>query len=205
MNTQTFRIFVEGRGTHVYHAGNAGRIVKTGRGRFVNRTFPSLIEAQEFCRAELARDRKSILYLMRGDDVLETFLDPACQKARDLKIRLIQSLLSMIPVGAFSVWLCLKTAPFASDSANLKLAGVMLLIHALCCLFNSFNFFEGGCAMALVLLLALMLFPAFHRARIRREKRQREPAALMTHPWDRFASKSIRYTVSQNLRRSRLP
>jgi hypothetical protein len=75
----------------------------------------------------------------------------------------------MIPVGAFSVWLCLKTAPFASDSANLTLAGVMIVIHALCCQSNGFNFFEGGCAMAIVLVLAILLFPTLHKAHPTRE------------------------------------
>jgi hypothetical protein len=88
MNSEKFRIFVKGRGTHVFHAKGVGQIIKASRGCFLARTFPSLNEGQEFCRAEVARDRKSILYLMRGDDVLETFLDPVYQKARNLKTRL---------------------------------------------------------------------------------------------------------------------
>jgi hypothetical protein len=188
MDSEIFRIFVNGRGTHVFHAKGVGQIIKASRGRFLNQTFASLNEAQVFCRVEVRRDRKLILCLMRGDDILETFLHSDYQKDRDLKIHLVQSLLSMIPVGACSVWLCLKTAPFASDSANLKLAGVMIVIHALCCLGNGLNFFEGGCAMAFVLVLAVLLFPALHRARIRREKQQQKPAALMTHPWDSLPS-----------------
>jgi len=192
MSAETIRIFVHGRGTHVFFVKGVGRIQKAGRGRFLDQTFLSLNEAQEFGRAQVAKDENAILYLLRGDDVLETLLDPARQDSNYKKARLIESLISMIPFAAISIWLCLKTAPFASDSANLTLAGAMILVHALILHSHNWNWFEATVAMAIFLVFAFMVCGALHKARMRREKRQHQPTALMAHPWNSTCVKYLR-------------
>ncbi len=184
-----FRIFVRGRGTHVFYTAETtqvespagpfvtriGRITKQGRGRFLARTFPTLNEAQAFCRVELPKDKTAIFDIMRGDQILETFLDSECQRVRELVISVTQGLLSAIPIW-FGATLLLKKASFLSPTASLVVAAAAVLLYLLILWSNNWGILESYWAMVIVFLLAWLLIPALNKAHHRRERRNAPPA-----------------------------
>ena len=159
---------------------NTGKIINPGRGYFVDRTFSSLAEAQAFCRAEVTKNRRAILNLMRDDHVLETFSDAEGQRQQRFRNAILPVLLSTIPVG-LSAALLVKKAVFLPPSAHLPVTAAMVLIYLFILLCHNWGIFEAYVAMALVFFLALMLIPALNKAHARREKRKTPTASLTVY------------------------
>lgn len=185
MSASGFRVFQHGKGTFTrwdFTGGKRhGKIRTVGAGKFIDRTFRSVADAKNYCEAELKKNRTLIFHVIESDEILETVLDAEFQRAQERGSRIRSSMISLVIVTGFAVWILMANKPFQSLSANLAVASAFVLLYLIVLFSHNWNWLESFVVIVLILVMLALLLSSCNKARERRQKRERQQQSASIH------------------------
>ena len=161
MKPGIIRIFRAGRDTCCewrFDAGvGRGRILKPGSGVFIDPRFKSLLDAREFCEKELERDNSLILYMMDGDDIVDTVMDVAFHEAEQKRSGLIYAIISSTIIAAAAFGISIGLIRFESTYGHIAFVAGMTMLYILMLWTMGTGNIDSAVAMIMILVLTALL------------------------------------------------
>jgi hypothetical protein len=160
---ETIRIFKRGKGTFCewsFASGEGrGRILNEGDGLFLDKTFRTIDEAKEFCRAEIRSDASLVFEVMSGDEILETALDAEWHRAKERRSGLVYAIASSAVMALIACGISIGALRFDAVWAHgLFVVGMIALYVLLLAMYGTGNI-EGAVAMIIILILIAVIAP----------------------------------------------
>lgn len=156
------RILRHGKDTKIKLSFETGvgksTIMEQGSGAFGGTIYKTQMEATAFCRTELARDPAAILYIVSGNEILETILNPEYQQAREKRWKFLYVIASATAIFVISLLFSMFVMPFYSPLAHSLFTGGMMLFYMLCLFACGRRNFDAFIMMAVIFILLTVVF-----------------------------------------------
>jgi len=150
------RVFRHGRDTNtvlLFENGVAKQsITRPGKGLLLEIIFPTLHDAEDFCRQELKKNPSHIFYLLNDDLIVSTIFDSQFHQDKETRRRRVYVALSMAFFTFVGFEMSLALFP-NFIYAQLALTLGIVAFYALVLLIHGAGNFEGAVFMAILLIL----------------------------------------------------
>jgi len=162
-----FRIFRNGKQTFCewyFESGKPhGRILNQGQGKYLENEFSSLEEAKHFCEKQLEKDVSLLMYIMQGDDIINSVQNNAYQKAQAKKVDRLYAAASLALVLLIAFVVSFLVMPFETITSHAMFIGGAGLFYLLLFMIAGSWHLENVLVTLLLLILLTVLIPLFSR------------------------------------------
>lgn len=160
----TIRVLKAGKGTLTrlrYEGGlPEDTLLRVGAGRYLPGEFLQLPDAKAFGESELRGDPAAILYIVCGDQILDTLMDREYQARKSKRYGLVYAVVSSTAVLAISLCVSIFIVQFNSTLAHALFTGGMTLLYAALLFVSGTRNFHALLMFFLIIVMMTFLAPA---------------------------------------------
>jgi hypothetical protein len=160
MSENAIRVLRHGKNTQTGHRFEDGapghKLLRAGAGQYLPGEYSDISAAGAFAEGELKRDPSAILYIVRGDQILDIVMDQDFHRQKSRRDSRVYAAVSTAGVFVAALCVSLFIMPFTSTHAHAVFTGGMTLLYAgLLAVFGTRNIHA---LMLIGIILVMMIF-----------------------------------------------